>query len=566
MRAVQEAEGPRARAVTGSEAHRGRRRFTVLAFAAIAGVIPQARAATYTYTPPGVSNTSGTADAWSTGTNWDATPLSAPDTTLIFNTQATGGITRFTNNDVAGNFQLNVMTVQGAGPSSSTTATLNITGNPLAFTTNGGADPVINLTATRVDTNTANVTTVSNALVLNNNLTIQGSGNATFSFNGNVSGTGTISKQGSSGVTFGGTTAVPGNLSVSAGTFKLGAANSISSTSAITVSGTGLLDFNTKAQTIGSLSLSGTGLFNNTAAAITVNGSLTNNSTSTGGSGAAFVVNSGGKFTVNGLASFGAGSTTLVGGGNGTQLIFNGGVSLTGAQVKFNNGTNSRMVLNGDVTTNDPGTAASSGFVINSGTANLLDLGNTLRTFNVANGAASTDFTVGMVVENGTGAASATLQKTGAGTMALTNAGSSYTGGTLVVGGTLAAQANNALGTGGVTVTPGAAANTILDLSSTNVTTSAIADAATLTLSSAAGGGGTVYGQVAFGANAINEVVGALVVDGAAEPAGTYTATSLPNFITGTGSITVVPEPAGFALAMAAGAGLALRRRVKRRR
>jgi len=67
---------------------------------------------------------------------------------------------------------------------------------------------------------------------------------------------------------------------------------------------------------------------------------------------------------------------------------------------------------------------------------------------------------------------------------------------------------------------------------------------------------------VVFGSNALNEVVGSLIVDGDIKPAGTYTAAELPNFITGSGSLTVVPEPGAIgSLAGALGVLCARRRR-----
>src|SRR4051812_8842513 len=88
---------------------------TLSAAAAVVCAGAAARAATHTYTAPNTTNTSP-GDAWSAGSNWDATPASGNTTTLIFNVPTTTGVSRFTNNDIAGNFVLNALTLQGSGP------------------------------------------------------------------------------------------------------------------------------------------------------------------------------------------------------------------------------------------------------------------------------------------------------------------------------------------------------------------------------------------------------------------------------------------------------------------
>ena len=533
-------------------------------------------AATFTYTvpTPEAANTTGAPDNWSAGTaaGWDVTPVSASDTTLVFNGPTTP-VSRFTANDVANPFQLNVLTLQGSGTAAGASA-LTLQGNGLNFVSNGATTPVVNLAASK-GTATTYTVTVNNAVTLTNNTTFQGAGNAAFSFAGAIGGAGTLTKSGASVLTLAGTTAntyagtttvsageldlnktagvnaVPGDVTVTGGTVRLVAANQIPDAANVSLSGSSVLDMNAKAETINNLSVTGTSVVNNTGAIININGTLTNSSTSTGGSGAAFVVNSGGKVTVGGLATFNTGSQTLIGGGTNTSLTFNGGLNLTGASIRLNSGATSKIVLGGNVTVNDPGTTAFSSIANNgSGTlANGFDLNGANRTFTIANGSAATDFVVAAVVTSGTGTGA--LTKAGAGLMALTNPGNNYTGGTSITGGTLAPQADGALGTGGVTVSPGA----VLDLS-TGVTTGAIADTATLTLSSS----GSTFSVVSFGASTLNESVGQLLVNGVPQSSGTYTSANLPNFITGSGSITVVPEPASLGQ-LGLGAAALLRRR-----
>lgn len=531
------------------------------------------RAATYSYTvpTPEASNTSGTADNWSGGTaaGWDATPVSDDETTLTFNVPTTTGVSRFTANNVANPFQLNVLTIQGTGPAgASATAGLTVQGSTLDLRTNttSAALPTVNLNANRGATGTPapvlNVT-VNNPLTLTNNTTFQGNGTATqFVFGGAIGGGGNLTKTGTSLMQLNSTgNNYAGSTGVSAGTLRLGANNVLPDNSPVSVSGTGVVDFSGRNETIASLTLTDTGLINNTAATITISGAMTNSSTTTSGSGGAFVLNSGGNLTVNGPATFNAGSTTLLGGGNSGRLNLNGGVSMTGASIRMNVGTGSRIVLGSGVTVNS--SAAQSSIVFGTGTpgtTNTLDLNGANRAFAVANGAGAVDFLVAVPVVSVTGVGAVT--KTGDGTMSLTNGNNTYTGGTTVTGGSLLASANNALGAGDVTITATSTANTVLDLTTAAVNAGAVADTATLFLNSDTTSTPR-FGQVVFGSNTLNEVVAALVVDGATQAAGTYTAgggggtIALPNFITGSGSITVVPEP-GSAATLIGGALIGL--------
>ena len=137
------------------------------------------------------------------------------------------------------------------------------------------------------------------------------------------------------------------------------------------------------------------------------------------------------------------------------------------------------------------------------------------------------------------------------GNLALTKSGSknltleaanTYTGGTLITAGQLVADADDALGFGDVTID----ALAVLDLSSASLTTGAIDDMATLSLDSS----GSDYAVVAFGSSTLDEIVGSLLIDGVAQAVGTYTQADLPNYITGAGSITVVPESSTLLLAV----------------
>lgn len=146
------------------------------------------------------------------------------------------------------------------------------------------------------------------------------------------------------------------------------------------------------------------------------------------------------------------------------------------------------------------------------------------------------------------------LIKSGVGSLTLTGA-NSYTGGTTLSGGILAASINSAFGAGDVTV-QGTANKLVFN----TVVSNAIADAALLALD----GGGTV-GTADVGfldlTSGANETVGNLTLGGVLQGAGTFGSTaSLATFqsdeyFSGTGIVTnlAVPEPGTIGLFAAAG-------------
>ena len=141
-----------------------------------------AAAATYTY-----SNGASGTTAWSTGSGWNAVPVSGSTTSLVFTgTQAASAATVSTN-DLPGTFILAGGTVSVTG---STGSTYVISGNPLSFSNpSGTATFLINPAGTKpaVQINTNLVVDSGMLLVSNNN-----SNTTFFSLNGIVSGTGTL--------------------------------------------------------------------------------------------------------------------------------------------------------------------------------------------------------------------------------------------------------------------------------------------------------------------------------------------------------------------------------------
>ncbi len=140
-------------------------------------------AATYTY-----SNVIGGTTQWSAGTDWNAVPVSATTTSLLFTgTQAVSAAT-VSNNDISGTFALAGATVSVTGTTGSTYA---ISGNALAFSsTSGTATFLINLPA-----GTKPTVQINNALVVNTGMLLISNNNSNTTFynvNGVVSGTGML--------------------------------------------------------------------------------------------------------------------------------------------------------------------------------------------------------------------------------------------------------------------------------------------------------------------------------------------------------------------------------------
>ena len=188
-------------------------------------------AATFTYTP-----TSAT-DVWSAGTNWSATPVSAQTTELTFTaanaTVLPNALVNVSNDDIAGQFLLNILNLQGTGPASGAgTITIGTTGaaSGLVLASNGATTPVVNLNALN---GVAGLTyNISPTVTLNNNTLFQGAGTVVFNFNGGLAGSAiTLTKTGASTLTLGGSSTLA-NLTIGSnttgGTIKVASGGSLS--------------------------------------------------------------------------------------------------------------------------------------------------------------------------------------------------------------------------------------------------------------------------------------------------------------------------------------------------
>ena len=279
---------------------------------------------------------------------------------------------------------------------------------------------------------------------ITNNQDNNSSGNVNFRFTGVMSGSGNITKTGPSQLTLTGSgantvsgqvtvaggelrldktgvLAVPGNVLVTGGTLRLLQSDQIGSTSSITVTG-GNIAFNAdRTQTLASLSI-------NSGAISSLSGFNVTGATTL--SGGVHQLNSGQSFTTQGLAisnnaalQFVAANTT----GSSTANIGADGLTLDTGRVLYGNPGSEGTIqfnLGGDLVS----TGTSLFSAVNQNGPRLLDLQGASRSFAVNDGTLD----IGVAVQNGT------LVKSGAGTLTLSQAGStadfSFTEGPVRIG------------------------------------------------------------------------------------------------------------------------------------
>jgi fibronectin-binding autotransporter adhesin len=257
----------------------------------------------------------------------------------------------------------------------------------------------------------------------------------------------------------------------------------------------------------GTLNVSGTGTFNSPTGGMVIGESGTGTLTVSGGG----VVNIGTQGYQLGANASGVGTINLNGGTLQGGSVFEGAGTGT---FNFNGGTLQA-------------TAASPTFMTGLTAANVQSGGAVID----SNGFA---ITIAQALLDGGGGGG--LTKTGLGTLTLSSAANTYTGPTLVSNGTLATDLTGSFGPGNVTVADLAGATLLLGNGSSIADTATLffGDAGTITLNNATSD--TVFGITQTD-------------DSQSIGAGTFTAAQLNSFFGvtsfgGTGSLTVVPEPA----------------------
>jgi autotransporter-associated beta strand protein len=166
------------------------------------------------------ATTSGTLN-WSSNANWTGgvpPPSSRFSTIAFFTGQTLPSGTITSNSDTVGGHALNVLTLGGTGPISGS-MTMTLGGNALLLRRESLLDPVVNLSATN---GTGFIWNVSAPITIEDNITFQGAGTATFNVSGVVSGSGNLIKTGTSKLNISGANTYTGTTTISAGTLQIG--------------------------------------------------------------------------------------------------------------------------------------------------------------------------------------------------------------------------------------------------------------------------------------------------------------------------------------------------------
>ncbi len=266
--------------------------------------------------------------------------------------------------------------------------------------------------------------------------------NPSTAFSGVIGGAGNLTKAGTGIFTLSGLNTYTGSTNVT-GTLKAGSTQAFGVNSAVTVNATGTLDLAGNSNSIGSLAGAAGGLVQSTVGAATLTTGGDNTSTAFSGT----VQNGTGPLS---LTKVGTGTQTLSGTNTYTgPTTVNAGKLLAGSTQAF--GVNSATTVNNGGTLDLGGNSNSIGSL--AGVAGGTVQNSTATAATLTTGGLNMSTAFSGTITNGAGAPLA-FAKNGTGTQTLSGT-NSYTGGTTLNAGTLAAGSTKAFGSGNLTVNGG---------------------------------------------------------------------------------------------------------------
>ncbi len=340
--------------------------------------------------------------------NWSTGPwtVGTPNAVGAFAAFGGGGTEITANRTIVVDGTFTVGTISLNGAANSKTYTLAAGGGSLTLD-NGATAAAL--------TNTASSNTIASSVILTANgvTTTVTSAADTLTLSGVVSGTGAITKAGAGKLALTGANTFVGNTTINAGTLQINSVNSVGdAANTVTIN-------NATLQAIENITTTRNITLGDAASVISVDATKT--------------------YSVGGVVS---GSGALNKTGSGT-LALTGTNTYTGG-TNLNAGT---LAINTDSSLGDAAGVTAINAAILETTANI----TTTRAITLATAAstiltdAATTYSVGGLI-SGTGS----LNKTGAGTLALTNGGNTYSGATVFGGGTLSLNSGADGGTGGI--------------------------------------------------------------------------------------------------------------------
>ena len=320
---------------------------------------------------------------------------------------------------------------------------------------------------------------------------------AATSFNGVITGAGSLTKTGVGALTLSGANTYMGATTIRGGTLALGAADRLSDSSAVIINAsTATFDLGTYSDTVSSFAMSAGSLngVNGTLTAArysltggTVNAHLGSGTVTVSTAGVTLV--SAGRLDASSTLALNSGTLTLGGAesvaaytqsggvldGNGITITSTGGYALSGGTVTANLGAGT-VTVTGNVSLNgtESGTTVSitTGAILTLGAANrladdavvtisggTLNLNGKADTIGSLSGNGAVTLGAGALTTGGSGnttfsgeiSGTGSVTKQGGGMWTLTG-NNSYSGGTTISGGTLLANSGSATGSGNVTV------------------------------------------------------------------------------------------------------------------